>query len=125
MLDFDFYNPTHIVFGKDRINELNNLVPEGSRVLINYGGGSVKKFGTLDLVRKALGSRAVFEFSGIEPNPRFETLMKAVDVVKKEDIDFLLAVGGGSVMDGTKFISLAALTVRRRNCSPTGSSPYP
>ncbi|MCG8615995.1 MAG: iron-containing alcohol dehydrogenase [Desulfobacterales bacterium] len=108
MLDFDFYNPTHIVFGKDRINELDNLVPEGSRVLITYGGGSVKKFGTLDLVQKALGNRAVFEFAGIEPNPRFSTLMKAVDIVKKEEIDFLLAVGGGSVMDGTKFISLAA-----------------
>ena len=108
MFDFDFYNPTHIVFGKDRINELDNLVPEGSRVLITYGGGSVKKFGTLDLVQKALGNRAVFEFAGIEPNPRFSTLMKAVDIIKKEEIDFLLAVGGGSVMDGTKFISLAA-----------------
>lgn len=108
MLNFNFYNPTHIVFGKDRIDELNTLVPKESRVLITYGGGSVKKFGTLDRVKEALGSRTLFEFSGIEPNPRFSTLIQAVDLVRKEKIDFLLAVGGGSVMDGTKFISLAS-----------------
>jgi NADP-dependent alcohol dehydrogenase len=76
--------------------------------LVLYGGGSVKKFGTLDKVRQALGSREVIEFGGIEPNPRFTTLMQAVAVVLREKIDFLLAVGGGSVMDGTKFIALAA-----------------
>lgn len=108
MNNFDFYNPTHIVFGKDRLGELNNLVPKDARVLVTYGGGSVKKFGTLDKVLKALEGREVFEFGGIEPNPRYETLMKAVKVVKDENIDFLLAVGGGSVMDGTKFISLAS-----------------
>ena len=107
MNNFDFYNPTHIVFGKDRIKDINNLVPTDSRVLILYGGGSVKKFGTLDKVKEALGDRIVFEFSGIEPNPKYETLIKAVDLIKKEKIDFLLAVGGGSVIDGTKFISLA------------------
>ncbi|MCG8582510.1 MAG: iron-containing alcohol dehydrogenase [Bacteroidales bacterium] len=108
MLNFDFYNPTHIVFGKDRLEELDKLVPQNARVLITYGGGSVKKYGTLPKVTAALKNREVFEFEGIEPNPKFETLMKAVDVVKKENIDFLLAVGGGSVMDGTKFIALAA-----------------
>ena len=108
MNNFDFYNPTHIVFGKDRLGELSNLVPKDARVLVTYGGGSVKKFGTLDKVLKALEGREVFEFGGIEPNPRYETLMKAVKVVKDENIDFLLAVGGGSVMDGTKFISLAS-----------------
>jgi NADP-dependent alcohol dehydrogenase len=108
MLNFDFYNPTHIVFGKDRLNELDKLVPQNAKVLITYGGGSVKKFGTLPKVIDALKNRQVFEFGGIEPNPKFETLMKAVEVVKKENIDFLLAVGGGSVMDGTKFIALAA-----------------
>ena len=107
MNNFDFYNPTHIVFGKDRIKELSNLVPNDSRVLILYGGGSVKRFGTLERVKEALGDRSVFEFSGIEPNPKYETLIKAVDLIKKEKIDFLLAVGGGSVIDGTKFISLA------------------
>ncbi len=108
MLNFDFYNPTRIVFGKDRLKELDTLVPKAARVLITYGGGSVKKFGTLDKVIQALGDRAIFEFGGIEPNPKFSTLIKAVEVVKAENIDFLLAVGGGSVMDGTKFISLAS-----------------
>jgi len=108
MKNFDFYNPTHIVFGKDRLGELDRLVPKDARVLITYGGGSVKKFGTLDKVVRALKERTVFEFGNIEPNPRFSTLIKAVEMVRKEEINFLLAVGGGSVMDGTKFIALAA-----------------
>lgn len=108
MFNFDFYNPTQIVFGKGRMEELDRLIPAEARVLITYGGGSVEKFGTLQKVRDSLGKRAVFEFGGIEPNPRYETLMKAVEIVKSEDVDFLLAVGGGSVMDGTKFISLAS-----------------
>ncbi len=108
MLDFDFYNPTRIVFGKDRLTELDKLVPVRASVLITFGGGSAKKNGLIDKAKKALGSRRVLEFGGIEPNPRFETLMKAVDVVRKEGIDFLLAVGGGSVIDGTKFIALAS-----------------
>lgn len=107
-MNFDFYNPTRIVFGKDRLEELDNLIPKDAKVLVLYGGGSVKKFGTLEKVLNGLGDREVVEFGGIEANPRFETLMKAVDVVKKENIDFLLAVGGGSVMDGTKFVSLAS-----------------
>ena len=111
MLNFEFYNPTKIVFGKDRIKDLNNLVPANAKVIILYGGGSVKKFGTLDKVKAALGERAVFEFGGIEANPKYDTLMKAVEIVKAEKIDFLLAVGGGSVMDGTKFISLASTYV--------------
>lgn len=108
MNNFDFYNPTHIVFGRDRLNELTALVPQNANVLVLYGGGSVKKFGTLEKVKKVLSGHKIFEFGGIEPNPRFETLMKAVELVKKENIDFLLAVGGGSVMDGTKFIALAS-----------------
>lgn len=106
MLNFSFYNPTHIVFGKDSLDKLDELVPKNARVLITYGGGSVKKFGTLDKVLKNLPNRTIFEFGGIEPNPQYNTLMKAVDMVKEHNIDFLLAVGGGSVMDGTKFISL-------------------
>ena len=108
MLNFDFYNPTHIVFGKDRLGELDALVPKDARVMITYGGGSIKRFGTLDKVKNALEGREILEFGGIEPNPKFDTLMKAVEVVKKENITFLLAVGGGSVIDGTKFITLAA-----------------
>jgi len=108
MYNFDFYNPTRIIFGKDRLAELSALIPDDVNVLLLYGGGSVKKFGTLEKVTQALGKKKYFEFGGIEPNPRFETLMKAVELVKKENIGFLLAVGGGSVMDGTKFIALAA-----------------
>lgn len=108
MNNFVFYNPTVIVFGKERLKELVNYVPQNAKVLILFGGGSVEKNGTLNKVKEALSSYEVFQFGGIEPNPRFETLMKAVEVIKKEGIDFLLAVGGGSVMDGTKFIALAA-----------------
>jgi len=108
MYNFNFYNPTKIVFGKDRFNELDSLVPKDAHILILYGGGSVKKFGTLARVLEALPHRQITEFGGIEPNPRYETLMKAVEVVKSEKIDYLLAVGGGSVIDGTKFISLAS-----------------
>jgi NADP-dependent alcohol dehydrogenase len=108
MLNFDFYNPTHIIFGKDRLDEIDKNTPAGAKVLITYGGGSAKKSGLIDKVKTALGKRKIFEFGGIEPNPRYETLMKAVEVVKNENIDFLLAVGGGSAIDGTKFISLAS-----------------
>lgn len=108
MNNFNFYNPTKVIFGRDRFNELDNLVPKEAKVLVLYGGGSVKKFGTLNRVLDNLTNREILEFGGIEPNPRYETLMKAVDVVREEKIDFLLAVGGGSVIDGTKFIALAS-----------------
>lgn len=108
MNQFNFYNPTKIIFGRDRFNELNHLVPKDAKVLVLYGGGSVKKFGTLDRVLAALPNREILEFGGIEANPRYETLMMAVDLVRAEKIDFLLAVGGGSVIDGTKFIALAS-----------------
>ena len=109
MLNFDFYNPTHIAFGQGRIADLATLVPADARVLILLGGESARKNGTLDEVRTALGSRQISEFNGIEPNPSFETLILAVEQVKKENIDFLLAVGGGSVLDGTKFVAAATL----------------
>ncbi|MDA8157993.1 MAG: iron-containing alcohol dehydrogenase [Deltaproteobacteria bacterium] len=108
MLNFDFYNPTRILFGKDRIDEISNHIPSNAKVLITYGGGSAKKNGLIDKIKNALGKRIVLEFGGIEANPHFETLMKAVDIVRKENIDFLMAVGGGSVIDGTKFISIAS-----------------
>ncbi|MBS1208341.1 MAG: iron-containing alcohol dehydrogenase [Proteobacteria bacterium] len=109
MQNFDFYNPTRIVFGQGRIAELATLVPATARVLILFGGESARKTGTLAEVRAALGAREVFEFGGIEPNPSYETLMRAVEQVKRDKIDFLLAVGGGSVIDGTKFVAAAAL----------------
>ena len=108
MNKFNFYNPVQIVFGKDRLGELDKYIPKDAKVLVLYGGGSVKKFGTLDSVITALGERITGEFGGIEPNPKYETLLKAVALIRAESYDFLLAVGGGSVMDGTKFISLAS-----------------
>lgn len=108
MQNFDYYNPTKIVFGENRLSELNNLIPQRAKVLVLYGGGSVEKYGTLEKVLAGLGDREVHTFAGIEPNPEFETLMKAVALVQEKNIDFLLAVGGGSVMDGTKFVALAA-----------------
>ena len=107
MLNFDFYNPTHIIFGKNRLESIDTHVPAEATVLITYGGGSAKKSGLIDKVKTVLGNRKVYEFGGIEPNPRYETLVKAVEIVRNEKIDFILAVGGGSVIDGTKFITLA------------------
>lgn len=108
MFNFDFYNPTRIAFGKDRLAAIDQYVPADATVLITYGGGSAKKSGLIDRVKAALGKRKIFEFGGIEPNPHYETLVKAVNIVRGEKIDFILAVGGGSVIDGTKFISLAS-----------------
>ncbi|WP_417070951.1 iron-containing alcohol dehydrogenase [Niveibacterium terrae] len=108
MQNFDFYNPTRIAFGEGKLAELATLVPAQARVLILLGGESARKNGTLAEVRAVLGERQVFEFSGIEPNPSYETMMRAVEEVKKNRIDFLLAVGGGSVIDGTKFVAAAA-----------------
>ncbi len=107
MQNFDLYNPTRILFGQGRVAELGQWVPADARVLILFGGESARKNGTLDEVRVALGQRSVSEFGGIEPNPSYETLMRAVEQIKRENIDFLLAVGGGSVIDGTKFIAAA------------------
>lgn len=110
MLNFQFYNPTRIIFGKDTISTLTDYLPKGVRILILYGGQSAIKNGTLDEVKQALINDFYFEeFGGIEPNPHFETLMNAVEIVRKNKIDFLLAVGGGSVIDGTKFVAQAAL----------------
>jgi NADP-dependent alcohol dehydrogenase len=108
MLNFNFYNPTQILFGKGRIADLAKVVPADARVLVLYGGGSIKSNGVFDEVMSALAGRNVQEFSGIEPNPSYETLMQAVELVRREKLDFLLAVGGGSVIDGTKFVAAAA-----------------
>ncbi|PIE74792.1 MAG: NADH-dependent alcohol dehydrogenase [Deltaproteobacteria bacterium] len=107
MNKFEYYNPTRILFGEGQILRINKLIPEKDRVLVLYGGGSAKRTGTLDEVLSALGSCEIFTFGGIEPNPEYDTLIKAVELIKKEKIDFLLAVGGGSVIDGTKFIAAA------------------
>ncbi|WP_461535552.1 iron-containing alcohol dehydrogenase [Spongorhabdus nitratireducens] len=107
MLNFSYHNPTRVHFGKGQIARVAEEIPADARVLITYGGGSIKKNGTLDQVLEALNEHTVLEFGGIEPNPTYETLMQAVELARKEKIDFLLAVGGGSVIDGTKFIAAA------------------
>ncbi|MEG1497942.1 MAG: iron-containing alcohol dehydrogenase [Bacteroidales bacterium] len=107
MHHFQFYNPVKILFGAGQIINITNNIPQGSKVLMIYGGGSIKKNGIYDQVKKALFPFISLEFGGVEANPRYETLMKAVELVRKEKIDFLLAVGGGSVIDGTKFIAAA------------------
>lgn len=108
MNNFKLHTPTRILFGKGAIVDLRDQIPQDARVLITYGGGSVKKTGVLAQVQEALKGLDVREFGGIEPNPSYETLMKAVQLVRDENITFLLAVGGGSVLDGTKFIAAAA-----------------
>ncbi|KOO60036.1 aldehyde reductase [Rheinheimera sp. KL1] len=109
MFNFSYHNPTRIVFGDGQISQLSKLVPKDSKVLLTYGGGSIKQNGVYQQVTDALKDHQVLEFSGIEPNPSYETLSKAVALVKAENIDFILAVGGGSVVDGSKYIAAAAL----------------
>lgn len=108
MLNFELYNPTNLIFGKGQIEKLSTLVPQGAKILLAYGGGSIFKNGIYEQVINNLKGFEIVEFSGIEANPRFETLMKAVAIVKEQNIDFILAVGGGSVIDGVKFISAAS-----------------
>ena len=111
MTNFELYNPVNYIFGKGQIAKLTELIPSNSKILIAYGGGSIFTNGVYEQVKAALNSQflanEVIEFGGIEPNPRFETLMKAVEIIRSEKIEFILAVGGGSVIDGVKFISAA------------------
>jgi NADP-dependent alcohol dehydrogenase len=107
MQNFEFYNPVKICFGKSEIAKLSRLLPKGEKIMMTYGGGSIKRNGVYDQVKATLKDFEVIEFSGIEANPRYETLMQAVEIARKEQVGFLLAVGGGSVLDGTKFIAAA------------------
>ncbi|GGW63739.1 NADP-dependent alcohol dehydrogenase [Winogradskyella epiphytica] len=109
MNNFEFKNPTKIIFGKDTIEKLETEIPKDAKVLLLYGGGSIKKNGIYDQVKTALAKVEVIEFGGIPANPEYSTLMDALKVIKDENITYLLAVGGGSVIDGTKFLSAAAL----------------
>nr|WP_321223380.1 iron-containing alcohol dehydrogenase [uncultured Psychroserpens sp.] len=109
MNNFDFKNPTKIIFGKDTIKKVKEEIPADAKVLLLYGGGSIKKNGIYDQVKTALTDVDVTEFGGIPANPEYATLMEALKVIKDENITYLLAVGGGSVIDGTKFLSAAAV----------------
>jgi len=116
MLNFEFKNPTKIIFGKNQIEKINKEIPKDAKVLLLYGGGSIKSNGIYDQVKQALSEFDVIEFGGIPANPEYEVLLKALHVIQTEKIDFMLAVGGGSVIDGTKFLSAAA--------SYTGEEPW-
>lgn len=109
MNNFSFQNPTCLIFGDGMIASLSKEIPAGKKIMVTFGGGSVKKNGVYDQVIKALEGRIVTEFWGIEANPTIETLRKAIALGKEKQIDFLLAVGGGSVLDGTKLISSGLL----------------
>lgn len=116
MNNFEYFCPTRVIFGKNTVANLSNLIDKSKKILMIYGGGSIKKNGAYEQVKNALKDYQVLEFSGIEPNPLYETCMQAVELIKKENIDFLLAVGGGSTLDATKFIAAA--------CKYEGECPY-
>lgn len=107
MENFSYHNPVKIIFGRQTIAQLANEIPANAKVLMTYGGGSIKKNGVYEQVKTALAGFDLLEFGGIEPNPHYETCMKAVELIRKEKVAFLLAVGGGSVVDGTKLIAAA------------------
>jgi NADP-dependent alcohol dehydrogenase len=108
MNPFELYNPTKLIFGIESFLRLSHEIPKGVKILMTYGGGSIKSNGVYDQVLAQLKDFQVLEFGGIEANPTFETLSKALDIIRSEGITFLLAVGGGSVIDGTKFLAAAA-----------------
>ena len=114
MQNFTYCNPVKIVFGKGTIAKLSELIGPKEKILLTYGGGSIKKNGVYRQVKAALKKRKVFEFGGIEPNPVYEKCIKAVQLGRKKKIDFILAVGGGSVLDGSKFIA-AAIPYKGKN----------
>ncbi|GHT19848.1 NADH-dependent alcohol dehydrogenase [Bacteroidia bacterium] len=109
MYNFSYTNPTKLIFGKNQISKLHDEIPAGAKILMIYGGGSIKQNDVYTQVINALQGFEYTEFSGIEPNPHYETCMRAVEIIKRENINFLLAVGGGSVIDATKFMAAAAL----------------
>ena len=109
LFEFSYHNPTQIVFGSNSFAKLGGLVPADAKVLLLYGGGSIKQNGVYDKVTAALAGREIVEFAGVEPNPTLETLTAAVHLAKTQKIDFVLGVGGGSVSDGAKYVACAAL----------------
>ena len=107
-MNFSYVNPTKIFFGQKQIAAIKEAIPSDQKVLVVYGGGSIKKNGVYDQVSEALEGHEWLEFSGVEPNPTKETLDQAVAMVKEHGVDFILAVGGGSVIDGSKYVAAAS-----------------
>ncbi|MCB9096574.1 MAG: iron-containing alcohol dehydrogenase [Aliarcobacter sp.] len=108
-MKYTYFNPTAVEFGEGKIESIVNYIDKNQKILVVYGGGSIKKNGVFEQVSKALEGYTWFEFSGVEPNPSVETLNKAVEFIKENKIDFVLAVGGGSVIDGSKYIVAASV----------------
>lgn len=108
-LTYDFYNPTTIYFGEGQIKFITKHLSKDNKILVVYGGGSIKKNGVYKQVSSALEGFEWLEFSGVEANPTYETMNKAVEVVRANNVNFILAVGGGSVIDGCKYLAAAAL----------------
>lgn len=108
MLNFEFKNPTKIIFGKGEIHKLSKEIPQNAKILMLYGGGSIKSNGIYDQVKSALSDFDLSEFGGIPANPEYSVLLDALKVIQEKNIDYLLAVGGGSVIDGTKFLAAAS-----------------
>lgn len=108
MTNFEFKNPTKIIFGKGEIAKISREIPQDARILLVYGGGSIKQNGVYDQIQEALKAHTVYEFAGVTANPEYEILLKALAVIKEKEVTYLLAVGGGSVIDGVKFLSAAA-----------------
>lgn len=113
MNNFTFYSPTYFVFGKDEENNIGKYVTRygGTKILIHYGGGSVVRTGLLDRIKASLAEYQIefVELGGVQPNPRSGLVYKGIELCKKEKIDFVLAVGGGSVIDSAKAIAAGAL----------------
>lgn len=135
MRNFEHYNPTRIIFGTEQLPKLPQMITqstEGKNILIAFGGGSISKSGLLDQIKKELNEFNVYEFGGIEANPQFSTLMQGVEFARKNSIDLILAVGGGSVIDGVKFMSGAFyyegdpwdVLDRKENCNFTRALPF-
>jgi NADP-dependent alcohol dehydrogenase len=122
--NFQYANPTRVCFGEGQIAKLPELIPAGSRLLVLYGGGSIKQNGVYEQLTQALAGREWLEFPGIGANPQYDQLMEAVALVKRERIDFLLAVGGGSVVDGSKFVAAAACFEERIPGDPAAQGPH-
>lgn len=108
-MHFSYHNPTKILFGQQQISNIAQEIPLDKKVIVLYGGGSIKSNGVYQQVEQALSGHQWIEFSGIEPNPTKETLDKAVALIKEQQADYILAVGGGSVIDGSKYVAASAL----------------
>ena len=130
MFNFTFQNPTKVIFGKNTLGLIPGEIPRDARVMMTYGSMSAKKYGVLDEVKTALTGYDLIEFGGIEPNPEYETLLKGISLIREKRVDFLLAIGGGSVIDGAKFMAAAApftgdpfLLLENAGSAITGSLP--